>query len=181
MIVPSFIPNITIAIICGITSILSQSFATSDLICENVSIQVEYPGKVSINSKGKCYIATRDIEPGSFVERFEGPCVKYEEIPLEEICYAGCHGDGFWTIPLTNARYINHSCDPNCDMNSNGDVYAIRFIKAGEEITFDYVTISKERYLKAPQEYFWDPRWSFDCLCGSSNCHKQIDHYIIKE
>ncbi len=43
---------------------------------------------------------------------------------------------------LTNiARYINHSCDPNCEIFTTTDtiwVVAIRRIKAGEELGYNY-------------------------------------------
>ncbi|MCW9054622.1 MAG: SET domain-containing protein [Candidatus Pacebacteria bacterium] len=50
-----------------------------------------------------------------------------------------------WTIdgsPRENlARYINHSCKPNCEAEISGKrvkIYAIKNIKAGEELTYDY-------------------------------------------
>jgi SET domain-containing protein len=41
------------------------------------------------------------------------------------------------------ARYINHSCAPNCWVEVKGDtiwIRASRNIKAGEELTYDYAT-----------------------------------------
>lgn len=139
----------------------------------------QYPSKVMESPCGKCLIATQDLAKGSIVERFDGPLLKYEEVPEEEICYVGCQGDGYCMIPQTPARYINHSCDPNCVIQSNGDVVAIRPIKDGEEITFDYVSVSKKEFEQNPEAFFWDPRWSFNCLCGALHCHKRIDRYII--
>ena len=53
--------------------------------------------------------------------------------------------DRHWTIDgsarSNTARYINHSCDPNCEaLLEDGRVmlYALREIRAGEELTFDY-------------------------------------------
>lgn len=50
-----------------------------------------------------------------------------------------------WTIdgsPRENlARYINHSCKPNCESDVIGKkvkIYALRNIKEGEELTYDY-------------------------------------------
>jgi uncharacterized protein len=39
------------------------------------------------------------------------------------------------------AMFINHSCDPNCETSEEDEcvvITAIRSIKAGEEITYDY-------------------------------------------
>ena len=50
------------------------------------------------------------------------------------------------------ARYINHSCRPNCeaDETDEGRVFikALRKIKAGEELNYDYGLIIDEPYTK---------------------------------
>jgi len=62
------------------------------------------------------------------------------------------------------ARFINHSCDPNCVLhkwNVGGitriGIFALRSIRAGEELSFDY-SFQKSTEL------------TFDCLCGAANC-----------
>ena len=62
---------------------------------------------------------------------------------------------------FNTARLINHSCDPNCEVYGTGLkvwVYAIRDIKKGEELTYDYGF--------GYDEYYKD----FPCKCGSKNC-----------
>lgn len=53
--------------------------------------------------------------------------------------------DEDWTIdgsPRTNtARYINHSCRPNCESDIRGGkilIFAVRDILEGEELSMDY-------------------------------------------
>lgn len=62
---------------------------------------------------------------------------------------------------------INHSCDPNItDFPPNsetGEGYAIRTIKKGEELTFDYVL-----------QYYDHGPFFQECLCGSSNCRDKM-------
>jgi len=64
------------------------------------------------------------------------------------------------------ARWINHSCEPNCEADEvNGRVYikALRNIAAGEELNYDYGLIIDEPYTpKLLAE--------FPCWCGSENC-----------
>jgi SET domain-containing protein len=64
------------------------------------------------------------------------------------------------------ARWINHSCDPNCEADEvDGRVYikALRNIAAGEELNYDYGLIIDEPYTpKLLSE--------FPCWCGSENC-----------
>jgi SET domain-containing protein len=58
------------------------------------------------------------------------------------------------------ARFLNHSCAPNCDAELDGGriwIVARREIKAGEEITFNY-GFDLEDYREYP------------CRCGSPNC-----------
>jgi uncharacterized protein len=55
------------------------------------------------------------------------------------------------------ARYINHSCRPNCEPEiERGHIYidAIKNIKAGEEFTYDY-----------GEEYFNEHIKPFGCRC----------------
>ena len=66
-----------------------------------------------------------------------------------------------WTIDGATygniARYVNHSCAPNCDAQIEGDrifFYATRDIMAGEELTIDY-----------GKEYFDEFIKSFGCKC----------------
>lgn len=56
----------------------------------------------------------------------------------------------FWTsdttmidgnIPANTARYINHSCAPNCEIDIRARrvfIFARRAIKPGEELSYDY-------------------------------------------
>jgi SET domain-containing protein len=56
----------------------------------------------------------------------------------------------FWTsdtsmidgnIPVNTARFINHSCAPNCEINIRKRrvyVFALRTIEPGEELFYDY-------------------------------------------
>ena len=49
------------------------------------------------------------------------------------------------------ARYINHSCRPNCEIEIKKEhvlVMAKRNIKAGEELSYDYDTDYFEEYIK---------------------------------
>jgi SET domain-containing protein len=65
-----------------------------------------------------------------------------------------------------SSRWINHSCDPNCEADEEeGRVFikALRNIKAGEELNYDYGLIIDERYTpKLKAEY--------PCWCGAADC-----------
>jgi hypothetical protein len=69
-----------------------------------------------------------------------------------------------------DARFINHSCDPNCEAIEEDDrifVEALRDIERGEELVYDY---SYER------EGRMRPSWRklYACRCGAKNCRGLI-------
>jgi SET domain-containing protein len=64
------------------------------------------------------------------------------------------------SVDYNLARFINHSCEPNCHMQREEDslwIIALRNIAPGEEITFNY-SYDLEDYRRYP------------CNCGSRHC-----------
>lgn len=64
------------------------------------------------------------------------------------------------------SRFINHSCDPNCETVIEGRhifIDAIRDIPAGAELTFDYHMIVPERHTPAVKR-------RYPCACGTPLC-----------
>jgi uncharacterized protein len=65
-----------------------------------------------------------------------------------------------------SARWINHSCAPNCEAEEiDGHVYvgALRDIAAGEELFYDYgLVIDARQTKKLKREY--------ECRCGARKC-----------
>ncbi len=68
------------------------------------------------------------------------------------------------------ARYINHSCAPNCEaVQAEGEIWivAIRAIRPGEELTYDYgYSIDAESEDEARRRY--------PCRCGAASCRGTI-------
>ena len=65
-----------------------------------------------------------------------------------------------------DSRFINHSCDPNCESDVvDGHVYivAIRDIAPGEELTYDYS-------LEVEDETSPGEERDYTCRCGSVCC-----------
>jgi len=65
-----------------------------------------------------------------------------------------------------SARWINHGCDPNCEaVEEDGRMFieAVRDIRAGEELTYDYNLVVDERYTPAVKR-------QYACGCGARNC-----------
>lgn len=65
-----------------------------------------------------------------------------------------------------DARWINHSCDPNCDaVIEDGRIWieTIRDIVPGEELAYDYGLTLTERHTPAAKR-------RFPCHCGAVTC-----------
>ena len=68
------------------------------------------------------------------------------------------------------ARWINHSCDPNCEaVEEDGRIYieSIRDIEPGEELAYDYNYILPERHTARVKA-------RFPCHCGAQSCRGTI-------
>jgi SET domain-containing protein len=69
-----------------------------------------------------------------------------------------------------DARFINHSCDPNCDaIVEAGRIWieTIRDVAAGEELAYDYAYLLDERHTPAAKR-------RYPCNCGATNCRGTI-------
>ena len=65
-----------------------------------------------------------------------------------------------------DARWINHSCDPNCDAvveHSRIWIETIRDVLPGEELAYDYAFTLAERHTPAAKR-------RYPCHCGSAAC-----------
>jgi hypothetical protein len=65
------------------------------------------------------------------------------------------------------ARWINHSCDPNCETEETEDarvfIQAIRDIRPGQELNYDYGLVIDERITPTLKR-------QFECRCGAKEC-----------
>ena len=94
--------------------------------------------------KGLGLFTRAAIPARSFVAEYTGKRISTKEADTLPTRYL-FEIDSKWTIdgsPRSNiARYINHSCAPNCEADIKGGrimILAVRDIEAGEELTFDY-------------------------------------------
>lgn len=94
----------------------------------------------------------------------------------EDICYVLILDNGEMLVPTSDARYMNHSCEPNCKINDDLTVETVREVHAGEELTFCY-NITRD----GEDPGSWDPRWTFTCRCGSPRCQGVVDKYVRED
>jgi uncharacterized protein len=110
--------------------------------------------------------ARTDIAAGTRVVEYRGELLTKDESLRH--CIAGnpfifalddeCDLDG--SVAWNQARYLNHSCDPNCEAERiDGRIWIVarRDIRAGEEVTFNY-------------GYGLEDYRDHECRCGAAGC-----------
>lgn len=114
---------------------------------------------------GKGIFITRDIKKGQIIFVIKGNMVRWEVHNKKESLYGPDWigvSETKWIDPDGPARFLNHSCNPNCGIKGMVTIRALRDIKMGEEITVDYSTTEIDKL------------WHMKCDCGSKNCRKII-------
>ncbi|MFA6549930.1 MAG: SET domain-containing protein-lysine N-methyltransferase [Candidatus Gracilibacteria bacterium] len=106
--------------------------------------------------KGTEVRAARDFAVGEEVLTFEGIVTDERGVYTLQI--------GLFEHLLVSEpwRFVNHSCDPNCGIKNKTTLVAIKPIKKGDPITFDYAMT--EQRLFHP----------FECSCGSEKCRGMV-------
>ncbi len=124
---------------------------------------------------GKGVFAKNDIKKDTLVVVFGGYVFTFAEestFPAPMNDYAHQISEEFVfgvrkKSQLQPVDYINHSCDPNVGFKGQIFLVAMRDIKKGEQINFDYCMVLSEA--KNVKEVY-----KFDCQCGSKNCRKIV-------
>lgn len=118
-----------------------------------------------VPGRGKGLFAKRNFKRGEPFFRFTGKVVSQEQAFRHDVQI----GSQVYLALDEPWRYINHSCDPNCGMASNVDVVAMRPIKAGQELVYDYAMTDLED---------WGNDVPMICYCGTKRCRKVWLGYI---
>ena len=126
---------------------------------------------------GRGVFALRKIPKGTRIVEYKGQLISDKEADRR---YSRAHEhsphtmlfsvDGGWVIDATrrgnSARWINHSCAPNCEIEEEDRrvfIEARREIRSGEELTYDYnLQIGEKHTTSAKREHA--------CFCGSRSC-----------
>jgi len=123
--------------------------------------------------------AARDLEKGQMIIEYIGEVIRSNLTDIREKRYED-QNRGIYMFRLDDervvdatmtggvARYINHSCDPNCVTetvelaDTHIIIFAARRIDRGEELSYDY-KFDLEDDNKIP------------CMCGAKNCRKWMN------
>jgi len=149
--------------------------------CRNQRISRHEYAKTQVvltESRGWGLIAKEDLAEGALVIEYCGEMIDDEECTrrLNETEVTGKKDYYFFKLgpdlvidagPIgNNARFLNHSCSPNCktEMWTIGaqqrvGIFTMQAVPKGTELTYDYNF-----------EGFWQPGAALKCMCGAPNC-----------
>ena len=125
--------------------------------------------------QGKGTFAVRPVPPDTRLIEYKGrrrPWADFEDHP-DDYAFLFDVGNGLVIDPFTegnDARFINHSCEPNCEaVQIRGRIYiqSIRPIAPGEEITYDYSLTLDRPPTRAEMK-------RHPCRCNSPACRKTL-------
>jgi hypothetical protein len=127
---------------------------------------------------GTGVFAKEDIQQGTRIIEYLGEKVSTDEGQRRQEAQSASDSIFFFEldeetyldgdVPGNDARFTNHSCDPNCESEvESGQIWivALKAIQKGEELTFDY---------GFDAEFLGE----YPCRCAAKNC---VGYIIGKE
>jgi SET domain-containing protein len=127
---------------------------------------------------GSGVFAARPIAPGERIIEYRGQRIAWElALQRDEVRGGPLNHTFFFTVSDGRvidggargnaARFINHSCEPNCEALEHEDgrvwLYALLEIGEGEELSYSYPLIYDGRHTAAVKR-------AFVCRCGAPSC-----------
>ena len=153
--------------------------------CQNQRFQRrQYPQLYPFNTGGKGWglKAQHEIKKGDFVVEYVGELIDNDEFRRRLKNKQDAGEEAYYFLTLDNnrmidagpsgnfARFMNHSCQPNCETQKwtvLGDIriglFAVEDIPAHTELTFNY-------QLECAQDVSNESKRQQPCNCGAPNC-----------
>lgn len=151
--------------------------------CSNQAFSKRQYAKLEVKragAKGFGLFTMQDLSAGQFVIEYVGEVLEEDEYARRKEFYMASGQRHYYFMNVGNGevidaarkgglgRFINHSCQPNCETQKwvvRGELaiglFTLEDIPAGTELTFDY---NFERYGDKPMK----------CLCGATACRGVI-------
>jgi SET domain-containing protein len=118
---------------------------------------------------GKGLFTTENVASNTILCTVTGPVLTFQQTLKLDERESHC-------LQISNDKYLlcdppflysNHSCEPNCGLDAQLQLFALRDLKKGEELFWDYSTSMLERH------------WTMPCACGSTHCRKLITDFDL--
>jgi SET domain-containing protein len=126
---------------------------------------------------GRGGFAVRQINKGEKIIEYEGERItqsegdrRYDDKPHTYLFEVSSRTLIDGAVDGNDARFINHSCRPNCEsvlQRGRIHIHALRRIQTGEELTFDYA-LPRDKTLGAAEDEI------YPCRCGARACRGTI-------
>ena len=113
------------------------------------------------------WFAIEPIKKGELAAVFGGVVYEWDafiHLPDRERSLCIQVEDRLFLVPehIGEGDYVNHSCNPNAGLSGQIGLVAMRDIKIGEEVCFDYAMSDTMPYDE------------FECGCGGLNCRGRV-------
>jgi hypothetical protein len=124
-------------------------------------------GRLKADKSGNSIFAIEPIKKGELIAVFGGVVYEWEDfihLPEREKMLCIQVEDRHFLVPrpISEGDYVNHSCNPNAGLSGQIGLVAMRDIKIGEEVCFDYAMSDTMAYDE------------FECLCGAPTCRGKV-------
>lgn len=130
--------------------------------------------------QGRGGFAVRPIRTGKKIDQYIGEPISHDEADRRYDDSEGRHHTFLFVLDDdivldarfggNDARFLNHSCDPNCETEIDDDkvwIKAIKPIKPDEELLYDYRFEWQDEYEPEDIRYY-------ACRCGTEKCRGTI-------
>lgn len=124
-----------------------------------------YPGvRVAQARTGRGVFVRRAVRAGDPILELRGEAIDFAATLRkgDRECDALQIGPDLYLDLEPPGRFINHSCDPNSGIRDGVRLVALRDLRRGDEVLFDYSTTMSENH------------WIMDCQCGMPGCREVI-------
>lgn len=124
-------------------------------------------GRPKADGSGNGIFALKPIKQGELVAVFGGVVYEWDtfiHLPDRERSLCIQVEDRHFLVPrpIGEGDYVNHSCNPNAGLSGQIALVAMRDIRPGEEVCYDYAMSDTMPYDE------------FDCGCAQPDCRKKI-------
>eukprot|EP00798_Chlamydomonas_sp_ICE-L_P005065 gene5065-34860_t len=161
----------------------SPGFCPSEDMCTNQAFSRRQYADLEVRragAKGFGLFSNKAVKAGQFLIEYIGEALEEDEYQRRKSFYQAVGQRHYYFMNVgngevidacrkgNNARFINHSCSPNCETQKwlvKGELaiglFATKDLAANEELTFDY---NFERYSDKPMR----------CYCNSATCRQFV-------
>jgi hypothetical protein len=127
-----------------------------------------YPGvRVAESRTGRGVFVRRAVRAGDPILELRGEAIDFAATLRkgDRECDALQIGPDLYLDLEAPGKFVNHSCDPNSGIRDSVRLVALRDLRRGDEVLFDYSTTMSENH------------WIMDCRCGAPTCRGVIGDF----